>query len=279
MNISKLKPGMVIKNYKELCELLEEKVKNGAAKVYQMKLFDTLVKYKKVKYSFHIEEIYKTPTKLLNKRNISTKRFTIKSRFSNYKLFLCNESNKDLSCRSIEKIKFRCQNCFALINKKICNVLRKSEPICNNCKAELNLAKLSMYERKIFNELKLFNLCFDREVLIDDLKTSNGAYRFDFVIYKNKIPYVIEYDGEFHDITESIKINDLIKTKYCQEKGIELLRINYKEKLNWKSILYEFLAKHNICNIDSLVISLSEEKEKLLERIKEIEFVLIKYKM
>jgi len=56
----------------------------------------------------------------------------------------------------------------------------------------------------------------------------------------------IEYDGEQHffpifnmdesDMKKRIK-NDLIKTKYCQNKSIKLIRINFKEQKNIIEIL------------------------------------------
>ena len=70
--------------------------------------------------------------------------------------------------------------------------------------------------------------------------------RFDFCILdKNKdIQLLIEYDGNIHfgydtekyswNTEESYKcrvIRDKIKDDYCLEKGLKLIRINYKEDL------------------------------------------------
>ena len=40
INTSKLKVGMTVKNYKELCELLKQEVTTGNAKKYQLKAFE-----------------------------------------------------------------------------------------------------------------------------------------------------------------------------------------------------------------------------------------------
>lgn len=50
---------MIIKNYKELCNLLNEKVKTGYSKQKQLKTFDRYFKYHKEGFKFIIEEIYK----------------------------------------------------------------------------------------------------------------------------------------------------------------------------------------------------------------------------
>lgn len=62
MNIKNLKEGQVIKNYKELCNLLEIKsTTNGITKNNQLKKLETLCKYRKEGNKFIIEEIYKNP--------------------------------------------------------------------------------------------------------------------------------------------------------------------------------------------------------------------------
>lgn len=58
MNLSNLKPGMKVKNYKELCKLLEIPVKGGDAKKKQMKEIDEVIKYEKSGQAFIIKEIY-----------------------------------------------------------------------------------------------------------------------------------------------------------------------------------------------------------------------------
>ena len=69
---------------------------------------------------------------------------------------------------------------------------------------------------------------------------------FDFYLPEYNI--VIEYDGEFHyrqigDINDldGQQRRDAIKTKYCEENDIILLRIPYWEKDNIESILSDWL--------------------------------------
>ncbi len=59
MKIENLQENMVIKNYKELCSLLETKSLAGNSKKAQLKELETYVKYEKQGNKFIIKEIYK----------------------------------------------------------------------------------------------------------------------------------------------------------------------------------------------------------------------------
>ena len=59
MKIENLQEDMVIKNYKELCSLLEIKVYRGDSKLAQLKELATHVRYEKQGHKFIIKEIYK----------------------------------------------------------------------------------------------------------------------------------------------------------------------------------------------------------------------------
>lgn len=77
IDTSKLQPGMVVKNYKELCGLLGVKPTGGNAK---KKLLDTLqeyIKYSKIGRTYKIEEVLKKPimfSKPLSRRDRRKKR-------------------------------------------------------------------------------------------------------------------------------------------------------------------------------------------------------------
>lgn len=90
------------------------------------------------------------------------------------------------------------------------------------------------------------NIQFEREKKFIGCKMLKSL-RFDFYLPQYNI--AIEYDGEFHfEQYESIendlysqKLRDDIKTKYCHENDIVLLRIPYWEKDNIESILNDWL--------------------------------------
>jgi len=85
--LKQLKKGMKIKNYKVLCEFLEEEVKDGNSKKSQLKEWQKYFNWKQIKYSFKILEIYenkKSDEELLIKDEERVK----KKRNGIYKIFL-----------------------------------------------------------------------------------------------------------------------------------------------------------------------------------------------
>lgn len=106
--------------------------------------------------------------------------------------------------------------------------------------------KTSFGENAIDTILKTNNINYVREYSFNDLVSENCVpLRFDFAIFQNdgRLSHLIEYDGEQHfskkgdnaiwsDSFEKRQIRDIQKTKYCEEKGIPLIRIPYWEKQN-----------------------------------------------
>ena len=69
MKIENLEIKQVVKNYKELCNILNEKVKGGKSKQLQLKDFERYFKYHKEGNKFIIDQIYNKPKKKINNRN------------------------------------------------------------------------------------------------------------------------------------------------------------------------------------------------------------------
>ena len=122
-------------------------------------------------------------------------------------------------------------------------------PKCNESKGE----------KTISNYLDLNNINYKTQYKIEECKNIN-ALPFDFAIFdKNEnLLGLIEYDGEQHfklgsfgskDENEIEKkfqqtqFRDQIKTNYCKDKNIALLRIKYTEFNNINDILEEFIHK------------------------------------
>ena len=68
MKFENLHEGMVIKNYGELCKLLDIKEQSGSSKVSQFKELDTYCKYHKQGHKIIIDEIYKERKKKVDNR-------------------------------------------------------------------------------------------------------------------------------------------------------------------------------------------------------------------
>ena len=65
---SVLHPGMEIKNYKEICSLLDEKQKTGEAKQIQLGNWQLYFSYRKQGHKFIIEEIFDIPKEKVDGR-------------------------------------------------------------------------------------------------------------------------------------------------------------------------------------------------------------------
>jgi hypothetical protein len=173
------------------------------------------------------EKIKKEKIKIkINYKNI-VKKMIQEILGSNYKLLNYNNSSDidmlHLKCNKIKntnsnsiKRGYGCNYCY---NKKESNGVSKIKNILNELSDEFKI------DYKI--EVKFSN-CVNIKKL-----------PFDFGVYKkNKLLFLIEYDGEQHfkakDFTGGIKKlneimrNDLIKTNYCKRNNIKLLRISYK---------------------------------------------------
>lgn len=94
-------------------------------------------------------------------------------------------------------------------------------PYCNESKGEKEVEKF----------LNKYNMNFKSQYKFNDCKWYK-ALPFDFYLPQYNI--AIEYDGEFHykmimkfDEFVNQKIRDTIKTKYCEDNNIKLIRIPY----------------------------------------------------
>lgn len=68
MKIENLKVEQVVKNYKELCELLDIEAKGGASKIAQHKEFDRYFSYNKQGHKYIITKIYENPKERIDNR-------------------------------------------------------------------------------------------------------------------------------------------------------------------------------------------------------------------
>ena len=68
MNINNLYKGLVIKNYKELCDLIDEKPKTSNSKEAQLKELKRFISYHNEGHKFIIDEIYEIPQRKEDRR-------------------------------------------------------------------------------------------------------------------------------------------------------------------------------------------------------------------
>lgn len=142
------------------------------------------------------------------------------------------------------KLKHNIENCNNEFKVSPNNFLKgKRCPFCNESKGE----------KKISNCLKLNSIIFLPQYTFINCKRKE-CLPFDFAIFedeeKTKLKCLIEYDGEFHfepingkRLLKYQQENDMIKTTYCQQNNIPLIRIPYWDFDRIEEILEEKLLK------------------------------------
>jgi very-short-patch-repair endonuclease len=126
-------------------------------------------------------------------------------------------------------------------------------PKCKSSKGEKIVRDVLTNHNIVFEEQKRFHGCKYKNPL-----------PFDFYLPNHNI--VIEYDGEQHfkphsyssDQSEEtkqknyefVKLRDDIKTDYCMENNIKLIRISYKEKDDIYNILNKHLFNLSLSSLD-----------------------------
>lgn len=136
------------------------------------------------------------------------------------------------------KIIIKCQNGH-LSTKSVVSLIHYGG--CPSC-------KVSKGENKIREFLISNNVNFSEQYRFEDCKNKKPL-PFDFAVFDkdNKLSFLIEYDGEQHYIPyrtengqkklEYIQSNDKIKSDYCKNSNISLIRIPYWDFKNIETII------------------------------------------
>jgi len=115
---------------------------------------------------------------------------------------------------------------------------------CNSCNE-------SRGEREISKFLNKYNITYSRQHKFPGCK---NMYQLPFDFYIPSMRTCIEHDGEQHfsplpffggqDALDKLKINDKIKSDYCEEEYINLIRIRYDQFDDIYRILWDNLGTH-----------------------------------
>jgi len=129
------------------------------------------------------------------------------------------------------KIKIICKNHGVFIQSPKNHLKKQGCPKCNISKGESFIKTYLNSEEIIYEEQKMFDECKYKRKL-----------KFDFYLPIQNI--CIEYDGKQHfekykfekdnNVLNTRQIRDKIKTDYCQNNNIKLIRIKYNENINKK---------------------------------------------
>lgn len=134
--INNIKVGQVIKNYREFCKLMNEKIKTGKSKQLQLKEWSRYCKFHKEGYAFIIDEIYDTPLPKQDKRSDRNKYIAeiedILTYYIHYKLYNINKTGNKVALSISELI-----NILGLANNTYSLATYKKKELSNILDIEL----------------------------------------------------------------------------------------------------------------------------------------------
>ena len=113
--------------------------------------------------------------------------------------------------------------------------------------------KESKYSIEVSQFLDNFSVCYSKEKTFDNCRNILKL-PFDFCVYVRNKFFLIEVDGQYHyhaitgeKLLRTQKERDAIKTKYCKDNNIDLIRIPYWEFENekYKDKIMEEINKQN----------------------------------
>jgi len=204
----------------------KKKIKNTNIRKYDFEypMQNENIKNKsKINSSFNSESIQKM---ILSKKNKYKKKFISKAtqiHKNKYDYSLINY------IRCTKKVKIICKKHGIFKQRPQDHIHNKHGcPICRESKGENKIRDFLKLNKIMYITQKKFKECMYKKILL-----------FDFYLPEHNL--CIEYDGEQH--FKSIKyfggeeaflkrqIRDKIKTNYCNENNIELLRIKYDENI------------------------------------------------
>lgn len=223
MNISKLEVGMVIKNYKELCNLVGCEVKAGQSKIAQLKDMQCYIRFSRNKNSYIIEEIFDIKKERVYNYNYKTKPLHESVLFK----YIDLELNKDLDinktdCWSNDKVLTRCTICGEIYGKLIKSFSNHNSGACHNCSVSKNSINYDYdFELKL-NKVYIGELIKNLKFYINKLKNNScltDLQLFDFVKLDS---YISKLNLEnYASITDIDKFIDL-KLEYSNLLNIKL---------------------------------------------------------
>lgn len=252
MNVENLSVNQRIKNYKELCNILNIDVKSGNTKKAQFKELERFVKYEKDGNSFIIKEIYDIPlmrkdNRIYNKgtstRGKESKVITSGIQYQILNIMIKNLDHKvnlyDDSLSNMQSYYFNISTLYyavGLVNNQYyygkSNYTKVSS--AHNIPYEhvkdffsLTNDKLDYYVKKALDELH-------NKRIITFFKTK--ALHFQAIqISKDAIEKNDSFSAEITNTTEYANKNQLAYIDYCERKVLDLWNMNSMNDIRYKS--------------------------------------------
>lgn len=143
-----------------------------------------------------------------------------------------------------KNLKFICPNCGKEFVSSLRNYTQHGGQRCLECTGNESIG-----EQKVRQYLEDHNIKFEQEKWFNDCRDTNPL-PFDFYLPDSNT--IIEFDGQQHfcetnffgEYFEVRQMHDKIKNRYCERKGIHLIRIPYTKINKVNEILDEELYLH-----------------------------------
>lgn len=275
MNINQLKINMVVKNYKELCILLDEKSKGGDSKKSQLKEWDRYFKYHKDGNKFIIDEIYDVPKEKEDRRSESGSIYSedVQKLLLDLLAQKENDGNIFLSCNQL-LLKLQMVNSNYSLGRnnipRLSEIMKVDEVVIkdiydythNKLKAILENALNSLSRKSWINYYKKITVC------VNKVSVETNALGQPKLNINNNIEYIVTPEYREATIEEEQYILG-VESKLLDEMNCE-----DKRDLIIKGRMDEFRCKVNKllkenCNIEFYYNSyqIISNKEVLVERL------------
>ena len=236
MQLNNLIVGQEIKNYKELCNLLDVEVKTGKSKKLQHKEFDRYFKYEKQGHKYLIKEIYEQAKEKIDKRKEGNNTvFT--DDFRNLMVYMLHK-NRTESMLMSKGAMYKAMN---LVNENYL-IARSNIPKLSEI---VELPQEAIYEFYDYNSSKLRDTlernlkhCRSRSLLFYESVVAVAVYD-TIVAYNDLNKPIVDYKGELvHNI-------DVVYREATHEEKQIILRFEneVKEEMGLKDNQEIFLKK------------------------------------
>lgn len=282
-NVFKLEKGMVIKNYKEMCDLLGEKTEGGNSKKAQLREWERFFKYHKEGYKIIIDEIYDEPREKLDLRGSDG---LLSNDIQPLILDLLVKNNHSSSiCFSCTKLleMLKMVNANYHVGRRNIKLFSKyldvDENVINDfyyfehtkLKSSLESALDSLYNKRLISWEKITMVCVLEESTAPDAFGKYHTQKINRPATNNEIEFLLSIDRKALDHMGLESTKDVYGTsRYSTFKRL----VHEELKSSKSNILYGYKGYKIIQLKDYVIKALKEENKKLIEQ--ELNFNILK---
>lgn len=282
-NLFKLEKGMIIKNYKEMCDLLGEKTEGGNSKKAQLREWERFFKYHKEGYKIIIDEIYDEPKEKLDLRGSDG---LLSNDIQPLLLDLLVKNNhSSLICFSCTKLleMLKMVNANYHVGRRNIKLFSKyldvDENVINDfyyfehtkLKSSLESALDSLYNKRIISWEKITMVCVLEETTFPGFLDKYNVQKVNRPATNNEIKFLLSIDRKVLDHMGLESTKDVYGTsRYSKFKRL----VNEELKASNSNILYGYKGYKIIQLKEYVIKALEEENKKLIEQ--ELNFNILK---